>query len=123
MSKTVTTRKELEEAKNNGADEILVTGELADKLKKAQKISTMGKAGLATLTGIIGAAVITAPMTGGLSVAAVAAPAAAMTGVGVAAIIAASALGIALVIALFKDYEEIEYSQGSLKLRKRHANS
>lgn len=121
MSEIVTTREELEAAKNNGADEILVTGELADKLKKAQKISTMGKAGLATLTGILGAAAITAPMTGGLSFA-VAAPAAAMTGVGVAAIIAASALGIALVIALFKDYEEIEYSQGSLRLRKRQAN-
>jgi len=121
MSETVTTREQLEAAKNNGVDEILVTGELADKLKKAQKISTMGKTGLAILTGILGAAAITAPTTMGLSLF-VAAPAAAITGVGVAAIIAASALGIALVIAIFKDYEEIDYSQGYLKLRKRQAN-
>ncbi|MDD2390154.1 MAG: hypothetical protein PHP23_10530 [Desulfobacterales bacterium] len=122
MFRTVITKDELEEAKNDGVDKIEVVGELADKLKKAQKVSRIGKVGLATLTGILGAAAVTAPVTGGLSFA-FAAPAAAMTGVGMAAIIAASALGIALVIAVFKDYEVIEYSRGTLKLRRRQSNA
>ena len=35
---TVTTKSELESAKENGAEEIIVTGSLARDLKKAKKI-------------------------------------------------------------------------------------
>lgn len=118
MTTTVTTREELATAKKNKVDEIVVVGELADKLKKAKKISTIGTLGIAGLTGIMGVAAFSAPMTGGLSLVA-ATPAAAATGVSVAAIIAASTLGIALVLAVYNNYDEIDYSNGRLKLRKK----
>ena len=117
----------METAKNNGADEIIVVGELAHDLKKAQTIAKMGKVGLATLAGIVGLAAVTAPVTGGVSVGIANLAVAAISGtgaagIGTAAIIAASALGIALILAIFNDYEEIDYSQGLLKLRKKQKN-
>jgi thiamine monophosphate synthase len=117
-SKTVKTREELARAQKSGVDEIIVVGDMADKLKKAQKISKLGKWGLAVLTACLGAAAISAPITGGISLVA-AIPATATTGVGVVALITASMLGIALVYAIFKDYEEIECSPGRLVLRKK----
>jgi len=120
MARIVRTKEELESAKNDREDEIVVEGELADKLKKSKKVAKLSGAGLAALTAALGVATIAAPVTGGLSYFA-AAPVAALTGVEIAAIITASALGLALIIALFKDYEEIEYSQGKLILRKRQS--
>jgi hypothetical protein len=117
-SKTVKTREELAQAQKSGVDEIIVVGDMADKLKKAQKISKLGKRGLAVLTACLGVAAILAPSTSGISLVA-AFPVAATTGVGVAAIITASMLGIALVYAVFKDFEEIECSPGRLVLRKK----
>ena len=121
MLKTVRTKEELETARNEGVDEIVVVGELAESLKRAQKISKIGKVGLVGLTCALGAAAVTAPMTGCISFLALA-PVAAVTGVEIAVIIAAVAIGISLVISLFKDYEEIECSRGILKLRKRQTN-
>ena len=114
----VSTKEELQSAQKSGLHEIIVVGELANKLKKAKKVSKISKAGLAVLTVTLGGAAIVAPVTGGLSMFA-AAPAAALTGVEIAAIISASFLGIGLVIAIFKGYEEIEYSNGRLVLRKK----
>lgn len=114
MATTVRTKDELESAKKKGVSEILVVGELADKLKKVKKISKLGKGALAVLS----AGLIAAPFTGGISMVA-ATPLAAGVGVSVAAVIAASAIGIALVCAIFKDYEEIECSPGRLVLRKK----
>lgn len=118
MAITVTTKEELENAKNDGEDQIIVKGELADKLKKSKQVAKLSGAGLAVLTVTLGVATVTAPVTGGLSYFA-AAPVAALTGLEIAAIITASALGITLIIAIFKDYEEIRYSKGELILRKR----
>lgn len=118
METIVRTKEELEKAKKSGATTILVKGELADKLKKSKKVAMLSGAGIAALTAALGVATVTAPVTGGLSYLA-AAPVAALTGVEIAAIIVAASLGISLIIALFLDYEEIEYSEGSLKLRKR----
>ena len=128
MLVTVKTREELENAKNNGADEIIVVAELADELKKAQAIAKMGKVSLAILAGILGLGAVTAPVTGGVSfgiasAALTAVGAASTAGLGTAAIIAASALGIALVLAIFNECEEIEYSHGHLKLRKKQTTS
>lgn len=114
----VTTKQELEAAKERGDEEIIVNGELADKLKKAKRITTVGTGALSVLVASMGVATVAAPATGGLSFFA-AAPAAALTGIEIAAIIAASAVGLALLIAVFKDYEEISYSNGRLVLKKR----
>lgn len=118
METVVRTKEELEQAKKSGVATILVKGELADKLEKSKKVAKLSGAGLAVLTAALGVATVTAPVTGGLSYFA-AAPVAALTGVEIAAIIAAASVGVGLIIALFLDYEEIEYSEGVLKLRKR----
>ncbi len=110
----VSTKSELKSAKNEGYDEIIVTGELAAKLKKAEEITFISGTALTLLTG----ALVAAPFTEGLSFLA-AAPIAALTGIEIIAIIAASAVGLTLVLAVFKDYEEIEYNNGHLILRKR----
>lgn len=113
-SVTVTTKGELESAKESGVEEIIVSGSLASDLKKAKKIAF---AGAATL-GVLGVALAAIPFTGGLSAFA-AAPVAALTGLEIAAIIAAVSVGLALVIAVFKDYEEVSYENGKLTLRRR----
>lgn len=118
METIVRTKEELERAKASGAETILVQGELADKLKKSKKVAKLNGASLAVLTTALGVATVTAPATGGLSYFA-AAPIAALTGIEIAAIITAATIGIGFIIALFLDYEEIEYSKGSLILRKK----
>ncbi len=118
MTVTVTTKQELKEAQESHIENIIVMGELADKIKKAQKITKLGKVGLAVLTTAIGIGVVTAPMTGGLSLLA-AAPVAATTGLGTAAIISASAVGIALILAVYKGYDEISYENGKITFRRK----
>ena len=63
----VATKQELEAAKERGDVEIIVEGELANKLKKAKKVTMVGAGTLALLTVVIGAATVTAPVTGGIS--------------------------------------------------------
>jgi NADH:ubiquinone oxidoreductase subunit K len=111
---TVTTKKELESAKENLIEEIIVSGKLADDLKKSKNIALASGVTL----GVLAAALAAIPFTGGLSVFA-AAPVAALTGLEIAAIIAAASVGLALVIALFKDYEEVSYDNGKMVLKKR----
>ena len=118
MEVTVRTKEELEQAKESGAAIIIVKGELADKLKKSKKVAQLSGVGLAVLTTALSVATVTAPATDGISNF-IAAPVATLTGLEIAAIIAAASIGIALIIALFLDYEEIYYSNGTLHLRKR----
>ena len=117
---TVTTKAELKNAQEKNIQEIVVSGDLADKLKKAKQITKLGATGLGILTAAIGVGIVAAPVTGGLSMFA-AAPVAALTGLEIAAIITASALGITLIIAVFKDYEEISYENGKMTLRKKQS--
>ena len=100
----VRNRQELDVAMKSKSELITIEGDLAKKLQKAKKISKLSKAGLAILTATLGVA---------------AAPVAAITGVEIAAIIAASALGIALVLAIFKEYDEVSYNDGKLKLKRK----
>ncbi len=100
----VRTKSELEAARKNKASLIIIEGELAGKVKKSKKITY---AGAGTIT-LIAAAVAAAPVTGGLSMLA-AAPVAALTGFEIAAIVAVCFVGVGLIVALFKDYEEIEF--------------
>ncbi|MEG1482832.1 hypothetical protein [Clostridium sp.] len=116
----VNTKEELKKAIDDKYDEIIVKGELAKKLNKAKKINKLSKAMLGILTTALAAGVVTAPITGGLSLgisAAAAVPIAALTGTEIAVIIAVSCIGVALVTAVYKGYDEIEFSQNPLKLR------
>ena len=72
---------------------------------------------MTVLTASLGTAAVSSPFTGGLSFA-VAAPVAALTGIEIVTIITASCLGIALVISVFKGYEEISFEEGKLVLKK-----
>ena len=113
---TVKTKAELESAKSARCARIIVEGSLADKLKKSKKVAKAGAITIALVT----TALATIPFTGGLSMAA-AAPVAAMTGFEIAAIIAAASLGLGLIIALFKDYEEVSYEAGKMVLKKKQS--
>lgn len=114
----VSTREELKAAQEAKVKEIVVVGELAGKLRKAKKVALLGRVALAALAATLGVATFTAPVTGGVSYLA-AAPVAALTGVEIAAIITATALGVSLVIAVFKDYEEISFENGKMTLRRK----
>jgi hypothetical protein len=113
---TVTTKEELEKAKDNNEPEITVVGELATKLIKTKKIATLGSVGITALVGAIGLATIAAPETLGLSYLALA-PVAALTGMEVVAIIAVASLGLGLILSLFKGYEMVEIDSGQVKFK------
>lgn len=72
ITATVSTKEDFENAVNRGVDKIILTGELAEKIIKAQKTKSIGKkvgiAGVATgvAAGIAGIAL--APVTAGASI-------------------------------------------------------
>lgn len=115
-SHIVSTKSELENARNVGAPEIIITGKLANDLHKAKKVAYVGAGTLALFM----AALAVAPFTGGISMLG-AASIAGLTGLEIAAIIAATTIGLALIIAVYKDYEEIECSNEKLVLRKKRS--
>lgn len=110
----VSTKKELEEAIANKYLEIIVKGNLASKLHKSKKITYLGVGTIATLIAIVSAV----PFTGGIAAFALA-PAATLTGLEISVIILAASVGIVLIIAIFKDYDEISYKDGELKLKRK----
>lgn len=123
-TRTVTTKKQLKQAKVDNVQEIIVVGKLAKDLKAAKKITTLGTTALGILTAAIGAGFVAAPFTAGTSFgisALAAAPIAATTGVSIPAIILASSLGIGFIMAIFKDYDEIEFdvSGPSIRLKRK----
>ncbi|WP_350260774.1 hypothetical protein AAF463_11435 [Pantoea sp. BJ2] len=107
----VRTKSELDAARKNKSSMIIIEGELAKKVKKSKKIAY---AGVGTL-GVIGVAIAAVPVTGGMSMFA-AAPVAALTGFEIAAILAACFVGLGLLVALFKDYEEVEFDGKKLRM-------
>jgi len=116
-STTVRTKQELEKAKAEKIGEIIVEGELAKKLHDGQGIASIGGISL----GVIAVGLAAIPFTGGLSAVA-AAPIAALAGMEVAVIIAAAAIGLGLIVAIYKEYEVIEFSVGpppKMTLRKK----
>lgn len=122
----VRTKEELEIAKKQGVEEILVVGELADKIKQVKMIAKASPAVIAVIAAAIMANKFMgktpvhgfSTISGAMGVASVV-PVAAMTGFEIAAIITAASIGIALLVALFKDYEEIECGNGTYHFRKR----
>jgi hypothetical protein len=113
-SRTVSSKSELREARESGVDEIIVTGRLADQLHTANKVTKVSAMTLVVLT----TALLALPFSGGATVAAVA-PIATLTGMDIAVIISASAIGLALVLAVYRGYDEIEYENGRLTLRRK----
>ncbi|HFV8339274.1 TPA: hypothetical protein ACIABX_002342 [Escherichia coli] len=109
---TVRSKDELETAQNSKAEIIIIEGELANKIKKTKAVTKV--------SGVVIAAMIatcaTIPLTGGGSVLVVSSLAA-LSGLDIAVIIAAASIGIALIIAVFRDYEEIEFSNGKMILK------
>lgn len=110
----VRTKAELERAKDAKAEIIIIEGDLANKVKRGKTVAKASGVSLALIT----AALAATPFTGGMSMFA-AAPIAAMSGFEIAAIIAAASIGLTLIIAIFKDYEEIEAGDGKIKLKRR----
>ena len=116
---TVYTKEELESAKNNGYDEIIVEGDLASKLHKTKVLAKASKYVIGLIVALAATATATAPFTGGASFvvgAAAAAPVAAAAGTSTATIIIAVSLGIALILAVFKEYDEIVFEANPPKL-------
>lgn len=111
---TVNTKEELSQAKEENYDEIIIEGTLADDLKKSKKIALASGATLAAITAAIGLA----PVTGGMSAIGLA-PLVALTGIEIATIIIAASIGLSLILAIYKDYEEIIYENGRMTLRKK----
>ncbi|ASR42759.1 hypothetical protein BEN78_04520 [Xanthomonas citri pv. mangiferaeindicae] len=110
----VTTRDELEVAKNTRAQEIVVLGKLADDLKKTRKLARLGAAGVAAIAAAVGLA----PVTGGMSTLGLAAVAT-VTGLELATIITAAGLGIALIFAIHKDYNVDFSCKGVARFRRK----
>jgi NADH:ubiquinone oxidoreductase subunit K len=111
---TVTTKEQLEAAKNQKYEQIIVQGALADTLKKSKAIAVAS----GSILGVLAALLAALPFTGGVSALGVV-PIAALTGFEIAAIIAAIAVGLALIIAVFKEYDEIHFKKGELILRRK----
>lgn len=112
----VHTKEELESAQKSGAQEIIIKGDLAEKVRNGKKILTIGKFTLIALT----AAIAAIPITGGISSVALA-PIVALTSLEIAAIAAIFFVGIALLMAVWNEYDEIEFSTDppTLKIRKK----
>lgn len=114
----VHTKEELNEAQKSGAERILVKGELGKKLHTSFKaLRSIGSSSLNTLALVMSGAALFAPFTGGVSLGAagtvMGTVGAALTATAIAAI---SAIGLALVIAVFKGYEEVRLGGGGMEL-------
>ncbi|CDH07630.1 conserved hypothetical protein [Xenorhabdus bovienii str. oregonense] len=109
----VTTKEELKKAKDNRIETIIVQGALADNLQRTKKITYLSAGAIAALMG----AIALIPATGGLSTMFAIAPIAALTGLDIGLIIIAISISVGLLVAIYKEYDEIEVEAGYLKLR------
>lgn len=114
----VYTVEELAQAQKDRAERIVVKGDLAEKLKVALKgLRSIGAGSLNTLALCLSGAALLAPFTGGVSLGAAGTAmgtlGAALTATAIAAI---SAIGLALVIAVFKGYDEVKLGGGGVEL-------
>ncbi len=109
MSIIVKTKEELEKAMDNKEQNIVVQGELAEKLYKTRKIAKLSGWTLVA----IAAALAAAPFTGGLSAASLTAvagftsitSAATLTGLEIGVIVMAATIGLSIILALYKNYD------------------
>ncbi|MCF7939852.1 MAG: hypothetical protein K9L68_14765 [Spirochaetales bacterium] len=111
----VSTKEELDEAIDRGCQTIRIVGKLAGQVYRTRALAHVSPA----LLGSAAASLGFAPATGGLSLALGVMPTTAMSGVSIGALIIAISIGLSLLIALFKNYEVIDYRHGSLTLHKK----
>ena len=114
----VATKEELAAATKRKAKRIVVTGELASKLETSFKgLRNLSASSLNALALVLSGAALFAPFTGGVSLGAagtvMGTVGAALTASAIAAI---SAIGVALVVAVFKGYDEVKLSGGGIEL-------
>ncbi len=121
-TRIVKNKKELKQAYEDKVDKIIITGEFAKKVHKAKAIRKMTPAKLAILVAALTAAgggIATSSLTFGTSsvigMTAVVS-AAAKTGLSISAIIAVSSIGLALLLAVFKEYDFVEVKKGDWKV-------
>lgn len=110
MAVVVRTVEKLKIAMDNKSSVIYVEGELAEKIKKTEKLKTLSSAALKIVLGSIIVACGASAVTGGLSMvvaAGVATATATTTGVVLTpvAIVAIVAIGAGLVLTMYKDYD------------------
>ncbi|VVE47409.1 hypothetical protein PCO31111_04514 [Pandoraea communis] len=110
----VRTKSELKEAIEAKIDVIFVEGELVGQLKKSKRIATLGVAGLAAIAALAAASPFTMGVSGIV--------AAGITGMELSALVFVVAVGVAVLLALFKDYEEIEISMTSAKFKRKSSS-
>ena len=128
-SRTVRTEAELKKALEAKVDEIIIVDkDLIQKVHKARKIKNASATAIAIAVSLIIAAIAAAPVTGGMSipftahfVATVTTASGGLSAGAIVSIVAIAALGTVAIIALLKDYEEIDLSlePPRLKLKKK----
>ena len=99
----VRTKEDLKLAIDRGYEEIIVEGNLVSELKKTKCVATASAPAIAALTAAFGLL----PVSGGLSTIAIA-PFVALTGLDISVIILALSIGLAVIMAVYKDYEDCE---------------
>ena len=114
----VYTKEELADATRRKERRIVVKGELAAKISASFKgLRNLSASSLNTLALVLSGAALFAPFTGGVSLGAagtvMGTVGAALTASAIAAI---SAIGVALIVAVFKGYDEIKLSGGGIEL-------
>lgn len=113
----VQTKEQLAEARKSKTAEIVIRGELAKSVHNGKKIVTMSKVALAA----VGVAIAAIPFTGGGSAVGAAgvtavASAAGLSGFEIGCLVAITFVGAALMLAVWKEYDEINFSQDPLEL-------
>lgn len=110
----VSNKEELDDAFDRGYQTIRVVGRLAGQIYKTRKLAQLSPLALGSLAASVGAA----PPTGGVSLVGVIPPTIG-TGLSFGAIILAASIGLSLLIALYKNYEIVEYTNGTLTLHRK----
>ncbi|MEA1885552.1 MAG: hypothetical protein U9N62_13740 [Thermotogota bacterium] len=109
---------DLQDAIDKRYENILVTRELADKVRTAYALKTAGKVAISVLSATLVGATMVSPFTGGLSYLALV-PVSVATGVSIPFLVAVSFVGFSLIMAICNHYDLIEVGYGKLKLRLR----
>lgn len=116
---TVTTQEELKRAIKEKSDKIIVVGELAKKVKKAEVIKKLSPVALSTVgvLGLLGSAgIAAAPATGGASLAffatqIIVTTATAKVVIPISVLALISGVGIVAMSILFDEYSHVEISR------------
>lgn len=97
----VRTKSELEQAIKNGIKKIIVRGELAEKIQKAEGVKNLSKPVLVLLAASLAATPFTGGTSGVVGIAAITAT----TGMSIVAIMAVAFLGLSLIISITNGYD------------------